>query len=807
MLKNTYKGNAVFYRFLYLLLFVSSLSSADTLDCDWPFQSQFNITDVSGQDLTDYQIKLELSGSDLNSLYAWTIDGYDLRIVANDGSPLEFWIDEWDQATETMDVWVRFPYIAANSTTSIFLLYGNDNATALANVPFTFIEPGIKFHTKPSSGSVSSSDSRTDLINEFESIEDTGTGTNGYGCTFINDFDGITRNSQFGGVTSLNFMALSESYFEVDEVGIWEFRYGADFGGGGALFVDNTKLDLNTGDLWWAGDWTNADVLQGSINLTTSGYHKLEIIGFEGCCDGGITVQYKKPSGVWQTFDTSTGDIDIRSRACPVEEPSITFVGHEICDLVDLRVRNNGLDIPTSWERNVPQDISFGLRNTNSGTATSTAPITVNITVPTGFNLTSFTGSNWSNCLKISDVISCQYGNALAKNSNSDAITLSFLPGSSTVVGSGDIIVEVTPTLYDVVRSNNTVITTTSLVDNNALPSITPTCTPQQGIWAQFFDTTNYTGSGTYPYILNATDMQTFVSANKNAGQLDGQTILPNIYGLVNPFNDAITDVDDNYFLSVFEGYIKVPSTDDYTFDVDGDDAIEFWLDGSVISTYYGLHGTNGVPQNQIEVRLAEGFHAIEYRMQEHTGGAVYRLFTREGGGNIRNGDITPDSYFYHCAGNTDITIESSINVESDGINVASLAKAIPNSIVKYTVTGTNKGNISTDYGSTIITQKIDENNELFVKDLNGGGEGPIHFIDGSSTDASGLSYSYNAIDGLGDSLWFSTDGSTYTESTDLTNDYNAAITHFQIRFDGSLKASINTAEPKFIFEYQVRVK
>jgi hypothetical protein len=233
----------VFYRFLYFLLFVSCLSSADTLDCDWPFQSQFNITDESGQEFTDYQIKIELSGSDLNSLYAWTVDGYDLRVLANDGSPLEFWIDEWDQATETMEIWVRFSSITANSTTSIYLLYGNENATALANVPFTFIEPGIKFHTKPSSGSVSSSDTRTDLISEFESIADTGTGSNGDGCTFINDFDAITRNRQFGGATSLNFLALTESYFEVDETGIWEFRYGADFGGGGALYVDNTELD------------------------------------------------------------------------------------------------------------------------------------------------------------------------------------------------------------------------------------------------------------------------------------------------------------------------------------------------------------------------------------------------------------------------------------------------------------------------------------------------------------------------------------------------------------------------------------
>jgi uncharacterized repeat protein (TIGR01451 family) len=75
-------------------------------------------------------------------------------------------------------------------------------------------------------------------------------------------------------------------------------------------------------DLWWSYNWSHPDGLQGSINLN-AGYHRLEVIGFEGCCDGGITVQYKKPGASFQTYATS--NIDIVSRKCPTIEPTASF--------------------------------------------------------------------------------------------------------------------------------------------------------------------------------------------------------------------------------------------------------------------------------------------------------------------------------------------------------------------------------------------------------------------------------------------------------------------------------------------------
>jgi hypothetical protein len=330
--------------------------------------------------------------------------------------------------------------------------------------------------------------------------------------------------------------------------------------------------------------------------------------------------------------------------------------------------------------------------------------------------------------------------------------------------------------------------------DTNGLD---PGCSsPKQGLWARFFDTTGSSVAS------NETQYQTLVNTYAVAGKQYGQTILGNINGSGNPFDSA---ANPDEFLVIFEGYIYISNGGWQRFGVDGDDAVEARINDNVISAYYGAHAPSGGSTDENWLNLSAGFHKIEFRLQEIGGGDAYDFYWRPSGSSTTS--IAPASAFYHCAGSSDISVLSTVDVVSDDINGASLAKAIPNSVIKYTVTATNQGNISTDLGSTIITQKLDDNSELFVKDLNAVGEGPIHFIDGTGTSASGLTYSYDSNTGVGDSLWFSTNGITFTESTDLSNDYNSAITHFQVRFDGTFKSKVDLTEPQFNYEYQVRLK
>ncbi len=286
--------------------------------CAWPYRTTVTVQETSASNLSNYQVKLTLSGASLNGAYAWSEDGFDLRVVDSDDQTLmNYWVEDWDKTNQTATIWVLFDTLAASSSRDIYLYYGNGFADTLANVPFTFTEPGIKFHTR---NTTTDPDSLSEAFSIFDAANDS---TAGYGCTFITDFTGVNNSGTFG--ANNNFTAYSETYFEVKaaETGTWGIRYGSDFGDGGGLYVDGITLEEDwLTDLWWQLNWGHSDVLQGTINLT-EGYHKLEVIGSEGCCDGGITVQFQKPGGSFITYNTT--NIEIRSRACPVNEPTVSY--------------------------------------------------------------------------------------------------------------------------------------------------------------------------------------------------------------------------------------------------------------------------------------------------------------------------------------------------------------------------------------------------------------------------------------------------------------------------------------------------
>ena len=66
----------------------------------------------------------------------------------------------------------------------------------------------------------------------------------------------------------------------------YNWRFGADVGLGGAMFIDGVVVAYNWFDMWWAGSWANtAQSLQTNVALSV-GYHSIEIFGAEDCCDG-----------------------------------------------------------------------------------------------------------------------------------------------------------------------------------------------------------------------------------------------------------------------------------------------------------------------------------------------------------------------------------------------------------------------------------------------------------------------------------------------------------------------------------------
>jgi len=103
--------------------------------------------------------------------------------------------------------------------------------------------------------------------------------------------------------------------------------------------------------------------------------------------------------------------------------------------------------------------------------------------------------------------------------------------------------------------------------------------------------------------------------------ELFGSGPVANIDGDRNPFGN------DNDYLSLFRGELVVPETRQYRFAVDGDDAVELLINGTVVAAWYGGHGRCNCQSHDGTITLSAGTHDIEFRHQEDGGGDNYYLY------------------------------------------------------------------------------------------------------------------------------------------------------------------------------------
>lgn len=129
----------------------------------------------------------------------------------------------------------------------------------------------------------------------------------GYGSQVLSDYN-ITSNQSANHGSASNLAYKSTITFGVDaaSAGNWSFRAGVDFGNGGALFLDNQAVSLNTHDMWWAHDYVNTNSVFQANGTLSAGNHTLTLYGLEACCDGGQQIQYKIGDGSFQNFSSST---------------------------------------------------------------------------------------------------------------------------------------------------------------------------------------------------------------------------------------------------------------------------------------------------------------------------------------------------------------------------------------------------------------------------------------------------------------------------------------------------------------------
>ena len=174
-------------------------------------------------------------------------------------------------------------------------------------------------------------------------------------------------------------------------------------------------------------------------------------------------------------------------------------------------------------------------------------------------------------------------------------------------------------------------------------------------------------------------------------------------------------------------------------------------------------------------------------------------------------GTISDDGTGVFKLGIPNLLVLKSVSAYSDPINgIGAGAKAIPGAFMTYTITVTNFGYGAVDADTTVITDPIPANTELFVGDINVAGSGPVLFTDGAGATASGLSYTFTSLSDTGDNLEFSGDsGISYDKipNADPVTGGDSTVTNIRIPLDGTFNGSDGTNNPTFNIKFRVRIE
>lgn len=156
-------------------------------------------------------------------------------------------------------------------------------------------------------------------------------------------------------------------------------------------------------------------------------------------------------------------------------------------------------------------------------------------------------------------------------------------------------------------------------------------------------------------------------------------------------------------------------------------------------------------------------------------------------------------------AGPTLVVTKSALTL-FDPINLTVDPKAIPGSIVEYTVTIENQGAGTVDADSLVILDATPANACLIVSDIGIPGSGPVAFDEG--TPGSNLAYSFVSLASTADDVAFSNDnGSSYahTPAPDSSG-CDVSVTHLRISPTGEFAANFGSGAPAASFRFRVLI-
>jgi len=143
-----------------------------------------------------------------------------------------------------------------------------------------------------------------------------------------------------------------------------------------------------------------------------------------------------------------------------------------------------------------------------------------------------------------------------------------------------------------------------------------------------------------------APDKPGFATGNAPGGKIDGQG---NPWGLnYDPYDPSATD-QTNY-LTIFRGNIVPTTPGDYYFAVNGANAVEVLINGTVVAGKYGSDGVTQIsnpkqmPHASDKVKLFAGVNTVELRQEVSTGGGSYTLYWK--GPDSKDWQVIPSTKY-----------------------------------------------------------------------------------------------------------------------------------------------------------------
>ena len=156
------------------------------------------------------------------------------------------------------------------------------------------------------------------------------------------------------------------------------------------------------------------------------------------------------------------------------------------------------------------------------------------------------------------------------------------------------------------------------------------------------------------------------------------------------------------------------------------------------------------------------------------------------------------------------LSFSKTVTVISDPVNLTNNPLSIPGAELLYRLQVNNSGTGTVDADTIVMIDPINTNIALVVTDINGAGSGPVGFTDNpNGTGASGLTYTFTALNDALDDVSFSNDnGATYTYTpTPDANGVDTTVTHIKIAPKGIMAANTGAGNTNFELRFKVKVK